>query len=108
MADYQAGEHLRFQLFDQDLPFVKEDDYLGSVVLESNRFCPQASRLECQRCRPFNAVVSHVQGFEGELRLTGGGKGHLDYLHRHLNGLGVEAYLEVKVGIGTAVLRDLR
>ena len=23
MADYQAGEHLRFQLFDQDIPFVK-------------------------------------------------------------------------------------
>lgn len=66
LADYQAGEHLRFQLFDQDLPFIKEDDYLGSVVLESNRFCPQ--------------------GFQGELRLTGGGKG-------------IEAYLEVKVTV---------
>ena len=66
MADYQAGEHLRFQLFDQDIPFVKEDDYLGSAVLESSRFCPQ--------------------GFDGELRLTGGGKG-------------VEAYLKVKVKV---------
>lgn len=60
MADYQAGEHLRFQLFDQDIPFVKEDDYLGSVVLESSRFCPQ--------------------GFEGELRLTGAGQGVEAYL----------------------------
>ena len=24
LADYQAGEHLRFQLFDQDLPFIKD------------------------------------------------------------------------------------
>ncbi|CAJ1340450.1 unnamed protein product [Effrenium voratum] len=66
MADYQAGEHLRFQLFDQDMPVVKEDDFLGSAVLESGRFCPQ--------------------GFEGELRLTGAGKG-------------IEAYLEVKVTV---------
>ena len=35
----------------------QEDDYLGSVVLESSRFCPQ--------------------GFEGELRLTGAGQGAL-------------------------------
>eukprot|EP00438_Fugacium_kawagutii_P021599 Skav212183 [mRNA] locus=scaffold754:489746:493928:- [translate_table: standard] len=42
MADYQAGEHLRFQLFDADLPLVKAGE----------------------------------QGFEGELRLTGGGRGH--------------------------------
>lgn len=37
--------------------FWEEDDYLGSVVLESSRFCPQ--------------------GFEGELRLTGAGQGGL-------------------------------
>mmetsp|Transcript_49666 Transcript_49666/g.116767 ORF Transcript_49666/g.116767 Transcript_49666/m.116767 type:complete len:822 (-) Transcript_49666:59-2524(-) len=66
MADYQAGEHLRFQLFDQDWRIIKEDDYLGSTVLESQCFCPQ--------------------GFEGELRLFGAGKG-------------IEAYLEVKVTV---------
>ncbi len=31
MADYQAGEHLRFQLFDQDLPFVKAQSRPGRV-----------------------------------------------------------------------------
>mmetsp|Transcript_54031 Transcript_54031/g.126173 ORF Transcript_54031/g.126173 Transcript_54031/m.126173 type:complete len:808 (-) Transcript_54031:80-2503(-) len=66
LADYQQGEHLRFQLFDQDWRIIKEDDYLGSVVLDSQRFCPQ--------------------GFDGELRLTGAGKG-------------IEAYLTVKVTV---------
>ncbi|CAE7466412.1 Cacna1g [Symbiodinium pilosum] len=75
LADYQAGEHLRFQLFDQDWRIIKEDDYLGSTVLESHRFCPQ--------------------GFEGELRLFGCGKG-------------IEAYLEVKVKVKMLPVEDKR
>ena len=97
MADYQAGEHLRFQLFDQDLPFVKEDDYLGSVVLESHRFCPQA-RLECLRpncsigCRICRASRASY-ALQGVVKVT------WQRRFPSTNRLGVEAYLEVKVTV---------